>query len=159
MLKTNASKTAQAIRNELKALYPHIKFRVSSHTYSGGNSVRVGWVNGPTSDEICKNVTGKYQYGHFNGMEDIYENDNINNDIPQVKYLFCDRDFEQNIFDQAFEYLHKNCATFENANCIDHYLSSYGGSAREFIFRMLVKRDLTHGFEVAMLYDDYSLTH
>ena len=33
-------------------------------------------------------MTDKYQYGHFNGMEDIYEYTNSRADIPQVKYLF-----------------------------------------------------------------------
>lgn len=30
----------------------------------------------------------KYQYGHFNGMEDLYEITNIRKDIPQTKHLF-----------------------------------------------------------------------
>jgi hypothetical protein len=40
-------------------------------------------------------MTDKYQYGHFNGMEDIYEYSNNNDAIPQTKYLFVEPDETQ----------------------------------------------------------------
>jgi hypothetical protein len=59
-----------------------------------GDHVRVSYTDGPLSDKIEK-VIGKYQYGHFNGMEDIYEYSNNRNDIPQTKYLFIERDISE----------------------------------------------------------------
>lgn len=77
---------AAAIKAELTSLYPHIKFSVKSDSFSMGDSVHVNWTDGPTDSEV-NDVIKKYQYGHFNGMEDIYENANSRDDIPQSKYV------------------------------------------------------------------------
>lgn len=83
---TGAAACADAIRAELKTVFPYIKFSVRSETFAGGDAVRVSWEDGVTVGEV-ENVTGKYQSGHFNGMEDIYEYSNRNSDLPQVKYI------------------------------------------------------------------------
>ena len=70
---------AKAIRSELKKAYPTTKFSVTSQSYSGGNSVHVEWIDGPTSFEVGE-IAYKYQYGHFNGMEDSYEDTNRRDD-------------------------------------------------------------------------------
>ena len=84
--KSSAANCSAAIKAELSKIYPGVKFSVRSDTFSGGNSVHIGWSDGPTSDEV-ETITGKYQYGHFNGMEDIYESSNTRDDIPQAKYV------------------------------------------------------------------------
>lgn len=83
---TGAAACADVIRAELKTVFPYIKFSVRSETFAGGDAVRISWEDGVTVDEV-ENVTGKYQSGHFNGMEDIYEYSNRNSDLPQVKYI------------------------------------------------------------------------
>lgn len=75
-----------AIKAELTAAFPDIKFSVRSESFSGGNSVHIGWTDGPTTRQV-EAISGKYQYGHFNGMEDIYESTNSRDDIPQAKYV------------------------------------------------------------------------
>jgi hypothetical protein len=77
---------AAAIKAELKGIYPHIKFSVTSESFSMGDSVHVKWTDGPTDNEV-DNIIKKYQYGSFNGMEDLYENTNSRDDIPQSKYV------------------------------------------------------------------------
>ena len=77
---------AAAIKAELKAAFPGIKFSVTSDSFSMGDSVHISWTDGPTTEEV-KAISGKYQYGHFNGMEDIYEHTNRREDIPQSKYV------------------------------------------------------------------------
>jgi hypothetical protein len=77
---------AAAIKAELKAAFPGVKFSVNSESFSMGNSVNINWTDGPTVAEVEK-ISSKYQYGHFNGMEDLYEYTNERNDIPQVKYV------------------------------------------------------------------------
>lgn len=62
---------ARNIRKLLKLNFPGMKFEVTSQSYSGGNSVSVHWENGPTTAEVEK-ITGKFQAGSFDGMEDIY---------------------------------------------------------------------------------------
>ncbi len=77
---------AAAIKAELKEAFPGIKFSVTSKSFSMGDSVNIDWTDGPTVKEV-EQFSSKYQYGHFNGMEDIYENTNSRDDIPQAKYV------------------------------------------------------------------------
>lgn len=62
---------AANIRIELKRAFPSVKFSVKSE-HRGSSSINIGWTDGPTSEQVEK-ITGKYQEGSFNGMEDIYE--------------------------------------------------------------------------------------
>jgi hypothetical protein len=70
----SAKHGAANIRQELKRAFPGIKFSVRSDVYSGGDSIDIRWAMGPTRAEV-EAITGKYQEGSFNCMEDIYEND------------------------------------------------------------------------------------
>jgi len=81
---------AAAIKAELKTAFPGIKFSVTSDSFSMGNSVDIRWEDGPTDNEVS-DIACKYQYGHFNGMDDIYENTNSRTDIPQAKYVHTSR--------------------------------------------------------------------
>lgn len=82
---THASCSA-AIKAELKNIFPDVKFSVTSDSFSMGNSVRIAWNDGPTVEQV-EEITGKYQYGHFDGMQDLYEYSNKRDDIPQAKYV------------------------------------------------------------------------
>jgi hypothetical protein len=82
--------TAAAIKTELKSVYPYIKFSVKSETFAGGNSVHISWTEGPTTEEVEK-YTSKYQYGHFDGMSDMYEYSNHIEGLPQTKYVSTSR--------------------------------------------------------------------
>lgn len=73
----SAKLAAKNIRTELKAAFPGIRFSVTSETYTGGDSVTISWELGPTTKQV-EAITGKYQEGSFNGMEDIYEHDREN---------------------------------------------------------------------------------
>lgn len=87
---TRAAQAAKAIKNELQAAFPGVKFSVTSENYSGGDSVRVHWTDGPKQKDV-DDLLSKYEYGHFDGMRDLYEYDNVNKDIPQAKYIFATR--------------------------------------------------------------------
>jgi copper chaperone CopZ len=94
MKRSTVAQCAQLVRKELKTLYPNIKFSVTSENYSMGDSVNVSYQRELLTEEqhqaLNSLLRSKYQYGHFNGMEDIYENSNRNNNIPQTKFLFVD---------------------------------------------------------------------
>lgn len=90
-MKSTAAQTAAAIRTELKTAFPGIKFRVTSETYTGGSSVDIYFTDGVKSERI-ERIVEKYTMGVFNGMEDIYEMSNRRDDIPQVKYIFVNRE-------------------------------------------------------------------
>jgi hypothetical protein len=89
-MKTEAATTAKAIRAELKKSFPNVKFSVTSETFSMGDAVRISWTDGPRESAV-EAITGKYQAGSFNGMEDIYEYDNVISNIPQAKYITTGR--------------------------------------------------------------------
>lgn len=77
---------AKAIREELKKEFPGVSFSVTSESFSMGNSVHISWTDGAIREQVEK-FTGKYQYGHFDGMTDMYEYTNSRDDIPQAKYI------------------------------------------------------------------------
>lgn len=119
--KTEAALCAAAIRKDLKQAYPLTKFRVISKNYSMGDHVDVKWTDGPRQDEVQK-LLGKYQYGHFDGMNDIYENTNCRDDIPQTKYLFCDREASRERRQAAIDWVNKNIDVE-----IPLYIDEWGG--------------------------------
>lgn len=59
------------IRIELAAAFPGVKFAVRSSRYSGGNSIDVRWVDGPTSGQVDA-IINRYQAGSFDGSTDCY---------------------------------------------------------------------------------------
>ena len=87
-----SAQVGQAIRKELKTAFPGMTFRVKKG--SGGDSVRIAWVDGPTMREV-ERLVGRYEMGHFNGMTDSYEYTNRDNTIPQVRFIFTDRDMSE----------------------------------------------------------------
>lgn len=93
---TGAALCAKDIREELKNAFPNIKFSVKSQTFSMGNSVHIDWTDGPT-DEMVNAITKKYQYGHFNGMDDMYELSNNRDDLNQAKYVQTHRNKSEGV--------------------------------------------------------------
>ena len=119
---TGAAACADAVRKELKELFPAVKFSVRSETYSGGDSVNVSWFDEMTTKTI-EEVIKKYQYGHFDGMYDIYENSNCIDGLPQCKYIFARREISEqrkselmNVLAPLYEDLREfsQCHSFEN---------------------------------------------
>lgn len=91
---TGAAACADAIRAELKQVFSGVKFSVRSDTFSMGNSVHISWKDGLLTKEV-EAITDKYQQGRFNGMEDIYEYSNRNENLAQAKYVSCSRDMSE----------------------------------------------------------------
>lgn len=93
------ARAAANIREELRRAFPGVKFRVRSDSFSMGNSVDVGWRMGPTTEQVTA-ITGKYQHGHFDGMEDMYRDDNsaesraVSVVLGQTKYVQTSRSLD-----------------------------------------------------------------
>lgn len=139
---------AKSIRKELAYFFPSVKFSVRSETFAGGNSVRVSWQNGPKVESVCA-IIGKYQYGEFDGMNDIYEVDNQRDDIPQVKYVQTSREITEEIFELAFQKVQPTLIGWENISNIDEASPSLlkewnVWTAREYLSRLLRSFDLTN---------------
>ena len=61
--------TAKMVRTALRNAFPAVKFRVKSSRYSGGASIDVRWVDGPTEAQV-RMVTALYEGSVFDGMTD-----------------------------------------------------------------------------------------
>jgi hypothetical protein len=66
----SCAETAKLIRTQLKAKFPGIKFGVRSHVYSGGASIRVDWLDGPTVAMVDA-VAKPFEGSGFDGMIDM----------------------------------------------------------------------------------------
>lgn len=91
-MKSQSARASKAIKAELKKVFPTVKFSVSSDNFAGGDAVRIKYVDGPLTESV-QNVVSRYQYGSFNSFEDIYEIDNKDESIDQVKYVTVSRTF------------------------------------------------------------------
>ena len=92
------ARAAANIREELHRAYPGIKFSVKSQSYSGGDSVDVYWVMGPTEKEVDV-IISKYKDGYFDGMQDMHIHDNsvehaaVDAVLGSVKHVFGHREY------------------------------------------------------------------
>ena len=89
---TTHALAAKAIRTLLRETYPAVKFEVRARSFAGGDAVDVSWTDGPTSEAV-RGLLRPYEYGSFDGMQDLYEYDNRRDDLPQVKYVQERREF------------------------------------------------------------------
>jgi hypothetical protein len=106
---TSQALAAKAIRAELKEM--GVKGRVTSKGYSMGCSVNVSLTDeNPETVKKVKDAAAKYQYGHFNGMEDIYEYSNGREDLPQAKFVFVDNNTSDELKQKAWDYIRTNFA-------------------------------------------------
>lgn len=77
---------AQSIRKQLKAL--GIKASVTSERFAGGNAVRVATTDiFPAESAKILQLCRQHEYGTFDGMDDSYNYNNVDDSIPQVKYV------------------------------------------------------------------------
>ena len=65
---------AANLRILLKAEFKGVKFSVKTSSYSGGNSINVSWIDGPTADQVNE-IVGLFEKGNFDGMTDSYTDD------------------------------------------------------------------------------------
>ncbi|NWJ46501.1 MAG: hypothetical protein HXX08_11530 [Chloroflexi bacterium] len=88
---STAAQAAKLIRADMKSEYPDLKVRVTCHNFAGGDSITVEFYDQPPEvEEAIKKLLHKYEFGHFDGMTDMYEYSNWNDALPQTKYLHID---------------------------------------------------------------------
>lgn len=93
---------AKLIRAELKA--NGITATVKAASGSMTSKVTIDLLDCPpwTVDAITS-ATEKYQYGHFDGMNDMYVNSNTDITIPQVKFIFVTQSFSDKLKQDALD--------------------------------------------------------
>ena len=89
--------TAKLIRAQLAKHFPGQTFSVRSKTYSGGASINIDWLDGPTDKEV-KQVTGAFEGAHFDGMVDL-KSHNTSWLLPDGSTIYADysQDSQTNI--------------------------------------------------------------
>lgn len=121
------------VKAELKKIWPKVKFSVTGDY----NSVRVSWTNGPSHAKVDE-VTSKYEMGHFDGMTDSYDYSNRRDDVPQVNYVFLNRDISEDVYESKFnEYKNYYLAWEGLTNLDDSSMPMQGYNPRGFIRREL----------------------
>ena len=105
---------AKLIRAELKK--HNITGTVRAKSYAGGSSITVTLNNElPATHKAVKLFCSKFQYGHFDGMQDLYELTNINENLPQVMFVFVNNEFSDELRQAAWDLLRETMQDFENA--------------------------------------------
>jgi len=100
---SQAAQVAQLVRQWLKA--EGIPGRVTCKNYSMGDSVTVYLVDQvPAVYQKVKEYAAQYEYGSFDGMQDLYQYDNVNRDIPQTKYFFVNNDLSAELQQKIWEF-------------------------------------------------------
>lgn len=113
-MKSSQAQVAALIKKSLKA--HGIKCKVKSSSFSMGDSVDVTvWDQLPATMALIESEFAKYQYGKFNGMEDIYEYSNDREDIPQTKYLHINNKVSAEIKQAAWDWTRANFGGFEKS--------------------------------------------
>ena len=99
---TTAALAAAKIRKELKQ--HGISAKVRSSHFSMGDAVDVTIYDQlPAARKKIEAYCDQYQYGHFNGMQDLYEYSNNRTDIPQVKYVSVACEYSDSLKQAAYE--------------------------------------------------------
>jgi len=93
----STTETAELVRTQLKEVFPGVKFSVRSKKYSGGSSIRVSWIDGPTPKEVDE-VVSYFEGAVFDGMIDLksYVTKVSENGVPVrfgADFVFTDRSY------------------------------------------------------------------
>jgi hypothetical protein len=138
---STAAEAAKQIRAKLKA--QGISARVRSENYAGGNSINVDLVDElPATVKAIESFCSQFQYGHFDGMQDLYEYSNRNDDIPQVKYLFVNVKYSSDTQQAALDYCLTHYADFAEVpskyeEAKDQYLPGSDTWVSQYIWKIL----------------------
>jgi hypothetical protein len=81
------------IRRELARAFPGVKFSVKSSRFSMGDSIRVGWIDGPNAAAVDA-IIDKYESGTFDSMTDCagYRHSAWLDAFGDAKYISSSRD-------------------------------------------------------------------
>jgi hypothetical protein len=98
---------AKNIRIELKRAFPGVKFKVTTSRFAGGDSIRVNWIDGPTSSQV-EQISNQYEAGDFDGMTDCYnyrEDHAWTDAFGDAKYISSSREYSPALVQTAIDFL------------------------------------------------------
>ena len=113
---------AKMVRQFMKA--NGIAGSVISKSYSMGSSISVYVEDLPPAQcQVLKDYVSQFEYGHFDGMQDLYEMSNCRDDIPQVKYAFVNNKISDELYQDIWDFL-KSYYSHLNTNKIKNKMFS-----------------------------------
>lgn len=101
------AQVAKICRQYIKRLGLQCTARSDSFSMGDSVDVRVTDATAAQRDQIDTEL-GQYQYGHFDGMTDMYESSNARSDIPQTKYLHIYYAYSDEIEQLAYTWAREN---------------------------------------------------
>ena len=137
---SSQAKAAKMIRQFMKA--NGIAGSVRSDSFAGGDSIsiRVEDLN-PIQYKVLKDYANDFQYGSFNGMIDLYEYDNRNDSIPQVKFVSINNKMSDGVAQSIYDFIKGYYAGMENApenfaDASSFYNQNFGAYASNLVYRL-----------------------
>ena len=116
--------------------------RVSGQSYSGGSSIRI-YVEDlqPAVVAQLERYCRQFEYGSFNGMEDIYEYNNVNDDLPQVSYVFVENRMSDALRQQIWDFARGYYNGLENSpvnalEAMNYYCSNFDRYGQQVMYRL-----------------------
>ena len=91
------AKVAQNVRAHLKREFPGVKFSVRSEVFSGGDSIRVKYADGPAYDDVAR-IVRRYQDSHADAESGDYwdyDPSDFNRVCGGAKYTHCEREMSE----------------------------------------------------------------
>jgi len=113
---------AKNMRAELKRAFPGVEFAVRTSKYSGGDSVRVSWTDGPTREQVDQ-IAKKYAGGSFDGMTDCYDYKSSpwTEVFGSTKYVFCEREYSPKMLQSVITRVCDRLGGMDERPTVEHY--------------------------------------
>ena len=131
---------AKMIRAYMKA--NGIAGSVRSSSYSMGSSINIDVQNlNPEQYAALKSYADQFEYGHFDGMIDLYEMSNVRDDIPQVKYVFVNNRMSDELGEKIYQFIKGYYSGMEGApesfkEAHSFYNKNFNGYASHLVFQL-----------------------
>lgn len=137
---------AKALRAELKKI-GIATATVRSSIYAGGSSVSIQLENAaPEPYRKFQKVAKKYQQGNYNSMEEYYDYSNVNDDLPQVKYVNCSNGFTDEMLDLSIQTLRRLANDGLRLGTIPEKYSEATSEQKEYAMKILRGKDSQNYF-------------
>ena len=98
---------AQYIKVVLKKYFPKDKFSCTYSSYSMGDSVDISWEDWPARAAVDQ-IVKQFQAWNVDSYTDTYEYNNQRTDIPQAKFVRCQRKVSKKVIDQVAKIIDAN---------------------------------------------------
>lgn len=93
---------AKNLRKLLKAAWPKVKFSVTTSKFSGGNSMSIRWIDGPTTKQL-EAISDRFSPGWFDGQTDSYQYETSpwSETFGSAKYINTNRGYSDAVIEKA----------------------------------------------------------